>query len=102
MTAALLCDGCGRLASTADPTDDDPTRRWWELSPGPTPSGGLLALTVPPITIDEFLHPVEEPEPEPEEEPESEPLRHFCSDSCLFDWLGARINTDEKGPSSST
>lgn len=44
MTNALLCDGCGRLVSDADPTDDDPARRWWSLSLGPTPGGRLLTL----------------------------------------------------------
>ena len=81
MTAVLMCDGCGRVASSSDPTDGDPARSWWELSQGPVPGGGMLALPALPIL---------DAEPVELEVPDMEPVRHFCSTACLRDWLGKR------------
>lgn len=101
MTSALICDGCGRLASSADPLDDDPTRRWWALCPGPTPGGGLLAIH---HSFDETVEALRDLADEPADEPdfEDEPERHFCATSCLFDWLGARIAAEGNGPPTSS
>jgi hypothetical protein len=92
MTMALLCDGCGRMASDSDPTDDDPTRRWWALEAGPTPGGMPVGIRMTAIAI----IPEGEPVPEMEEhdlEP-AEPCRHFCRLGCLLDWLQGRMAED--------
>lgn len=89
MTAVLMCDGCGRIASSGDPEDADPTRSWWCLYEGPVPGGGQ-GLTLPIFTQDA--------EPDGEDEPDDEPERHFCSRGCLRAWVDAQSAKPDEGP----
>lgn len=85
MTHALICDGCGQLASDRDPLDDDPTRRWWVLSTGPTPGGGLVGLALPPINLSMDVDEETAERLSTGDDDEDEPHRemHYCSLDCL-------------------
>ena len=80
-----MCDACGKIASSSDPTDYDPTSKWWELSRGPCP-GGVLHLSAPTWLLDSIDDPPRESEPIEE----AEPTRHFCSEFCLREWITGR------------
>lgn len=87
MTAALMCDACGRLASERGP--DDALDAWYELTPAPAITAGLLRPMRLPVMIDvdaagDLVTHI--PPPSDEEPDEPAPPSHFCSLTCLRDW----------------
>lgn len=79
-----MCDGCGRVATGADPTNEDPARTWWRLAQGCSPDGFLHLGSF------SFAWPTDD-DTEPEEPEELEYAdRHFCTITCLRDWLNRR------------
>lgn len=83
MTAALTCDGCGRIVSERSEEGDGATQGWWLLESRPAVTAGLLAPVI--LSVGDDMAPL----PQEDEEPVPPPF-HFCSLACLREWAGAQ------------